>query len=76
MARKATFTFRLTSEENRQISILAGYLRRTKSDALRILISDAVRQIGEANQPTNVLDFNDPRSNEEVYLSSQSCSDK
>ncbi len=45
MMRNRTFTFVCNDDERRLISALAAYLNRTQSDAVRLLIREAAREL-------------------------------
>ena len=46
MQRENTFTFRINAKERYLISLLADYLNRSKSDAVRFIIREAVNGLG------------------------------
>lgn len=48
MARKTTFTFRVSSQEQRMLKRLAEKLQRSQSDSVRLLIREAVSQLDSA----------------------------
>ena len=45
MKRTKVFNFRVDVNERKSISLLAQYLKRSQSDAIRILIREAIRAI-------------------------------
>ncbi len=45
MKRYKSFTFRVSHNERRMISALAEFLQRTKSDAVRFVIVNAVKEL-------------------------------
>jgi len=45
MSRIDTFTFRVNADERRILAALADYLNRSQSDALRLLIREAAREL-------------------------------
>lgn len=45
MSRIDTFTFRVNANERRILAALAEYLNRSQSDALRVLIREAAREL-------------------------------
>lgn len=45
MARQKTFTFRVSRDERRMLESLAQRLERSKSDAVRLLIREAAREL-------------------------------
>lgn len=52
MARLDTFTFRVDESERIMLSRLAAYLQRTESDAVRLLIREAIKQVNrEEDKP-------------------------
>jgi hypothetical protein len=55
MARSNNFVFRVNDEERRLITVLAKRLRRTESDAIRLVIRKAARAL--APELTNVSEL-------------------
>lgn len=54
MSRIDTFTFRVNENERRVLAALADYLNRSQSDALRVLIREAARELlTDAPAPTD-----------------------
>lgn len=51
MARYDTFTFRVTKQERQMLERLASHLQRTQSDAVRVLVREAVAQLEAEKQP-------------------------
>lgn len=52
MARYDTFTFRVNKEERQMLETLASRLQRSQSDAVRLLVREAVAQLEpERGQP-------------------------
>lgn len=49
MARFNTFTFRVTQEERRLIEKLATRLQRSQSDAIRLVIREAIKEVSAAD---------------------------
>lgn len=45
MSRVTTFTFRVTKDERRMLDTLAKNLQRSQSDAIRLLIREATREL-------------------------------
>lgn len=63
MARHETFTFRVDKQEKQMIAQLAGSLNRSQSDALRMIIREAVFQItNEQNGISNKGGNNEPNN--------------
>lgn len=58
MSRIDTFTFRVNADERRILAALANYLNRSQSDALRLLIREAAREL-MTNAPAQAARFAD-----------------
>ena len=49
--REDTFAMRVNAEERQMLMALAAHLQRTQSDAVRLLVREAVRELG-ADSPS------------------------
>ena len=58
MNRIKTFTFRVDEDEKYMISVLAGRLERNQSDAIRLLIRKALRNIMSEGTPKSPHQIN------------------
>ncbi len=54
MGRLGRFTFLVSDEERAAIKSLAAKLQRTESDAVRVVIREAVQELGFQQQPASL----------------------
>jgi uncharacterized protein (DUF1778 family) len=55
MARIDTFTLRVNRDERRMLAAVAERLQRTQSDAVRLLIREAARELIAKQQPVTAV---------------------
>ena len=56
MARETVFTFRVNPDELEMIKFVAAHLKRTRSDAVRLIICQVAQKVNEQQQQPLLAD--------------------